>query len=562
LQFIVMSTIYRCAIICLAALWAVLQFPAPIAKAVSAALDDWLVEEVPYIISDQEKEAFRSLSGDAERQRFIEAFWQLRDPTPGTITNEFREEHYRRIDEANSRYGANGKPGWRTDMGRIYIMLGKPLKTKTFYDANLNGPVHAWYYPPDKTCGIKYYYYIVFFKRSPKSDFIIYRPDSHGPGALISDAAKKRNGIQSVTASLNALLHIDPLLGQLSLSLLPLEHRPIMMDNKAELRRALGRRTAASKKLLYSVLESRNYRQKEVFRKLKSIMSGKQNHVSRGRFTRKAFEGAWRLDVLRDSDGVPRLYYCFTADERDVGFNEYRGRCYSVLRVSAEAIRNGGSLVLKKEQTVTATFSNNEIGSRGAVTVAYQEVMSPPPGSYSVRIRVLDLVARRSFVIESDVEVPAKVVRTIEFGPAFLIHGKERVEPGSEPGSEPYSCYGVRYRPNAGARVWRGSDSEFYYQLFFSRHDRVSDVTIRYQILSGGRVLWQSTEKIAQSDLQPDKTLSRSVRIPTGRLPAGAYKLRLMASTLSPPIVRRELDFTIAAGKGAGGVPKLSRVTY
>ena len=85
----------------------------------------WLDEDVVYIITDEERAAFKQLSNDEERDNFIEAFWQRRDPTPDTEENEFKEEHYQRIAYANEHFAA-GVPGWRTDRGRIYIVFGKP----------------------------------------------------------------------------------------------------------------------------------------------------------------------------------------------------------------------------------------------------------------------------------------------------------------------------------------------------------------------------------------------------------------------------------------------------
>ena len=85
----------------------------------------WLTEDVAYIITDQECAAFKSLTTDEEREQFIEQFWLRRDPTPGTVENEFKEEHYRRIAYANEHF-ASSIPGWKTDRGRIYIIYGPP----------------------------------------------------------------------------------------------------------------------------------------------------------------------------------------------------------------------------------------------------------------------------------------------------------------------------------------------------------------------------------------------------------------------------------------------------
>lgn len=83
----------------------------------------WLNEDVFYIITDEEKTAFKRLATDDEREQFIEQFWLRRDPTPDTQENEYKEEHYRRIAYANERF-ASGIPGWKSDRGRIYITFG------------------------------------------------------------------------------------------------------------------------------------------------------------------------------------------------------------------------------------------------------------------------------------------------------------------------------------------------------------------------------------------------------------------------------------------------------
>ena len=94
-------------------------------KELESPYKKWLDEEVRWIISDEERTAFKRLQTDDERQEFIEQFWLRRDPTPDTEENEFKEEHYRRIAWANDRF-ASGVPGWKTDRGQIYIKFGPP----------------------------------------------------------------------------------------------------------------------------------------------------------------------------------------------------------------------------------------------------------------------------------------------------------------------------------------------------------------------------------------------------------------------------------------------------
>jgi len=99
-------------------------------KRLSKPFKKWLTEDAYYIIFPEEQTAFLSLTTDAEREEFIGQFWLRRDPTPDTFTNEYKEEHYRRIAYANRRFFA-GVAGWRTDRGHIYVMYGAPDQIKS-----------------------------------------------------------------------------------------------------------------------------------------------------------------------------------------------------------------------------------------------------------------------------------------------------------------------------------------------------------------------------------------------------------------------------------------------
>jgi GWxTD domain-containing protein len=105
-----------------------IQSQKAVRQELKGAYKSWLDQDVAYIISDEERKAFRNLSNDEERDAFIEQFWLRRNPNPDSPDNEFREEHYRRIAYANEHFAA-GKPGWKTDRGHIYIAFGKPDST-------------------------------------------------------------------------------------------------------------------------------------------------------------------------------------------------------------------------------------------------------------------------------------------------------------------------------------------------------------------------------------------------------------------------------------------------
>jgi GWxTD domain-containing protein len=85
----------------------------------------WLDEDVRWIITTPERKEFKGLSSDEQRAQFVAAFWERRNPTPGSKKNPFKEEHYRRMAYANEHFAAQ-VAGWRTDLGRIYVVYGPP----------------------------------------------------------------------------------------------------------------------------------------------------------------------------------------------------------------------------------------------------------------------------------------------------------------------------------------------------------------------------------------------------------------------------------------------------
>jgi GWxTD domain-containing protein len=96
-----------------------------LAKELGPAYESWLKDEVPDIITEDERRAFLILSTNEEREQFIETFWDRRNPEPESPSNTFREEHYRRLAYADEHF-ASGIPGRKTDRGRIYIIWGPP----------------------------------------------------------------------------------------------------------------------------------------------------------------------------------------------------------------------------------------------------------------------------------------------------------------------------------------------------------------------------------------------------------------------------------------------------
>lgn len=202
---------------------ALIPFPGPGQKLKEKDLpskyQEWL-KLTSYIILPKEKDVFLELTTDRDRDIFIESFWKQRDPTPGTPQNEFKDEHIRRFNYANS-YFRRGTPreGWQTDMGRIYIILGPPASIERFDSVPGLFPAQVWYYYGDRTRGLPTYFAVVFFQRSGAGEFKLYNPTSDGPLSLIIDT--RGIDLTDYRAQYEKIKELAPTLAGVAISLIP-----------------------------------------------------------------------------------------------------------------------------------------------------------------------------------------------------------------------------------------------------------------------------------------------------------------------------------------------------
>ncbi len=140
----------------------------------------WLEEVVPYIITKAEKEVFLSLPNEIERGKFITLFWKRRDPDPSTPQNEFKDEYYKRIALANQYFSYPGTPGWRTDRGRIFIMLGPPQQIERIFDVPEYSGIHyaakeIWQYWGLPNKNLPYNFELSFIDKTGTGNFELLR---------------------------------------------------------------------------------------------------------------------------------------------------------------------------------------------------------------------------------------------------------------------------------------------------------------------------------------------------------------------------------------------------
>lgn len=182
----------------------------------------WLTE-VTWIISDYEKNAFLELKTDEERRSFIEAFWENRDPTPGTKENEFESEHHKRFEYSNHHFGRESAvPGWKTDRGRIYILLGPPQFIKRFPESMELYPLELWQYSGEMGYGLPTSFYVLFFQKMGVGPYRIYSPLQDGIRALRKEFSSSSNkSDEQLIRELGRT--IDPDLAQAAVSSIPTE---------------------------------------------------------------------------------------------------------------------------------------------------------------------------------------------------------------------------------------------------------------------------------------------------------------------------------------------------
>ena len=154
-------------------------------KELNAVYQNWL-NMITHITYSEERKVFLKLTNDRDRDAFIKIFWLQRDPTPGTPDNEFKSEIEKRFAYVSDIFKRGStRPGWMTDQGRIYMILGKPNSIERYDDKAGLYPVQVWYFYGDASLGLPTYFNVVFYKRFGAGEWKLYNPALDGPAELL-----------------------------------------------------------------------------------------------------------------------------------------------------------------------------------------------------------------------------------------------------------------------------------------------------------------------------------------------------------------------------------------
>jgi len=182
----------------------------------------WFEEEVPYIITDREKRVFLSLTSEVQREAFVDSFWRKRDDNPSTPENEFRTEHYARLDYVNNWFGRDTfREGWETDRGRFYILLGAPRTIQNYEARDEIYPTELWFYNNSelKRFGLPAFFYLLFWRRHGIGELQLYDPIADGPPALLTGYQPERRDFRDeVERAYEILYEFDPEIANAAMS--------------------------------------------------------------------------------------------------------------------------------------------------------------------------------------------------------------------------------------------------------------------------------------------------------------------------------------------------------
>jgi GWxTD domain-containing protein len=462
----------------------------------------WLDEEVVYIITRTERSVFLELQTDRERDLFIEAFWKHRDPTPNSPENEFRTEHYRRIAYANRYLGRETpRPGWRTDRGRIYIILGEPLEIQRFDGKPGVYNSEVWFYQGKVELGLPTGFHLVFFQGSGYGEYKLYSPASDGPMALMSNFM---GDPVDYIAAYEELREIQPELAGVSLSLIPGEQTG-----------ASGRPSLASDLLIQRIESSpsrtveEQYAQK--FLQYKDLVEVEYSANYLGSDT--------LVKVFREPSGVYFVHYAIEPDRLSLG--GYENKYYTTFRLNGRVTTRDGRLVFQYDKTINLDLPEDQMKAVSNVPFDIHDLFPLVPGEYELSVLLKNEVSKEFTSLERTIRVPEDGP-TLQMTQPLLGYRATRLEPGQmRMKAFRVGPYQISCQPN---RVFTTKDRlAVAFQLNEMSADLRSEGEVRFSFLKDDEPFRETVRKAAALSDLPDVV----EEFPLGDFPPAHYRLEV-----------------------------------
>src|SRR5436190_2999195 len=457
------------------------------------AYKDWLDKDVTYIITDEERKAFKKLETDEERERFIEEFWRRRDPDPDTDENEYREEYYERIAYANEHY-ASGIPGWKTDRGRIYIVYGKPDEVEThpsggaYQRESYEGGGSTSTYPFERW----FYRYLEGVGSGIEIEFV--DPTGSGEYRIARNPDEK-----------DALLHV-PGAGLTLGEQMGLSDKSDRIANFGGIGNPNYQREQDSPFSRLQILTDLQRPPQVRFNDLASAVNTpviEDNPLS--------FDV--RIDFYRQSDERVITAFTVQTDNQNLVFKDSGGLQQAQLNIFGRITHVSGRRAGQFEDPVITRATPEELSDAKGKKSAYQKAVALTPGHYKVDVIVRDVESGATGVRHLGFDVP-------KFDPAklstsTLVIASKLETLNNEPAVGMFTIGNAKVIPNVSGTFHRGSPIGVYMQIYNAGIDQTTlrpSVDVEYVLFKDGKEIGKQTEDWrGNSDSGQRLTLARLI---------------------------------------------------
>jgi GWxTD domain-containing protein len=484
------------------------------------AYKDWLDKDVTYIITDEERKAFKKLATDDEREKFIEEFWRRRDPDPDTDENEFKEEYYERIAYANEHF-SSGIPGWKTDRGRMWIMYGKPDERETH-------PMGGSYERPSYEGGgstSTYPFEIWFYRYLP----------GVGSGIEIEFVDPTGSGEYRIARNPNekdALLHVPG--AGLTLS------EQLGLSDKGE--RIAGVGGVGNPQ--YQREQDSPFSRLQLLADLSRPPQVKFNDLATAVNTGVVEENPLNFDVqvdfFRQSDERVITAFTIQAENRDLVFQDSGGLQQARMNIFGRITSVAGRRVGIFEDPVITTATPEELSDAKDRKSAYQKAVPLAPGTYKVDVIVRDVSSGATGIKHVGFTVPKYDQQKLSTSTMVLAAKLESL--ANQPAVGQFVIGTTKVIPNVSGVYHRGQPVGVYLQIYNAGIDQTTlrpSVDVEYVLLKDGKEVGKQAEDWrGLSDSGQRLTLARL--IDSRALAVGEYELtirirdRVTGQSLSP----------------------------
>jgi GWxTD domain-containing protein len=358
---------------------------------------EWL-NLVTYIILPQEKDVFLRLSNDFERDIFINAFWKQRDPTPGTPENEYKQEMEKRFLYVNKEFHKDTpRPGWMTDRGRIYMILGEP-QSRDKISAPEVQPCELWTYYGDVSKDQPTYFGLIFFRRGGSGEYQLYSPSTDGPtklavympGATVNGEALD-GWMQDATKVYQYIREHAPDVAPFVLSIVP-------NDVSFEMDASLSSETRLAQ-ILESPRKDINPAYATHFMNYKGIVSTD--------YLTNFVDSEATVAILNDPlEGIPFLHFSIAPKNISVDFYEPRNQYYCNYSVDV-SLKKGENFVFQLSKDFSYYFPREDSAKVAANGIAIQDSFPVVAGNYRLTVLLRNSVGKEFSLLEKDITVDA-----------------------------------------------------------------------------------------------------------------------------------------------------------